>query len=138
LLQYQAWQAQPVYIVSPTSQATIGVLPPPNPEIGIAPETQMQLSVLNSMANPAQDPNRFDPQAGLYAAPYNGNQIDGSNPGAKISGAYAYNLLRQGQGVFFHPPDGAFEKLNDLGDLDAYLYVQQQAAPPGTQVLPQE
>ena len=54
-----------------------------------------------------------------------------------MSGAAGYNMLRNNQGVYFKAPNGAFKKINNLQDLDAYLYSQTQAPPAGTSVLPQ-
>jgi hypothetical protein len=135
LLTYDAWATRPVYVVSPASQYACGVLAPPQPNNPLPPQTQLQLGVLSAMSNPQQDPNAPDPQAGLYAA--TGPNIDPANPGQKISPQFAFNLLRKNEGVYFHAPNAAFERLDNLGDLDAYLYTQQDQPPANAAVLPQ-
>jgi len=135
LLTYDAWAARPIYIVSPVSQYNCGPLPAPVPNSPVPQQTQLELGVLNAMADPQQDPNSQDPTAGLYQA--KGDNIDPANPGQKVSAEFAFNLLKQNQGVYFHPPNGAYERLNNMGDLDTYLYSQETAPPAGTQVLPQ-
>jgi hypothetical protein len=135
LVNYNMWATQPVYIVSPWSGCQIGMLEPPVQTLPMSPERQMQMQVLNAMANPVQSPESYDPTAGVY--PAYGAEIDPGNPGPKISGAYAYNLLAEGRGIFFHAPNGAFERIQNLNELDSYLYAPQAAAPAGAAVVGQ-
>ena len=81
--------------------------------------------ILNIMANPAQDPNSpsYDPTAGLYVAAPN---FDPANPGQQLSGDDAFGALSQGQPIYFHPPNGDWETISSLDDLNAYLYTQEQ------------
>jgi hypothetical protein len=112
----------PIYVMSPMTMVPIGMVQPPNPYSTLDTQSQLQLSVLTAMANPAQDPNAVDYSAGLYqASPY----FDANNPGPKLSAQGAFNVLRRGGSVNFHPPYGAFEQLNGLNDLDPYLYARE-------------
>lgn len=119
LLSGHNYAQYPVYIMSPMTMTPYGMLQPPNPYSTLNARTQLEISVLSAMANPTQDAYNPDYSAGLYlATPY----FNPGNPGMKLSPQNAYNMLRHGNSVYFHPPHGSYEQISDLGDLDAYLY----------------
>ncbi len=117
------YNTHPVYVFSPISQYYAGELTPPTN--GFSTEEQVYLYELSIMAQ--EDAN--DAYAGLYMA---ASSFDPLNPGAKITAAYAYHLLRQGQPIYYHPPGGAYELINSVDDLRAYLYLRESRnqAPP--------
>jgi hypothetical protein len=123
------WSTQPVYVVSPVTGDPIGSLQPPDGGFGDPNAVYQQM--LDSMATPPQDPNdpSFDPTAGLYVATPN---FDPTNPGDHMSGDDAFSALGSGQPIYFHPPNGDWEQISSLDDLNAYLYTQelQSDAPP--------
>lgn len=98
----------PIYVISPISQVEVGQLPPPPG--GFRTDTQAELAMLRMMAAPSA----LDATAGLY---------DGSNgfaptaPGPRLTAEMAYGMLRDGGPVYYHPPNGAFERMNNLTDL---------------------
>ncbi|MHB2015437.1 MAG: hypothetical protein ACYCW6_00675 [Candidatus Xenobia bacterium] len=122
---------RPVYVVSPVTGEPCGTLPAPDPDSGLDAQQQAYLNELGLMANPQQDPNNPDPTGGLYVASPN---FDPNNPGGKLDAPTAYNMLNSNQPIYFHPPNGDWESLQRLSDLDAYLYTQEQRdqAPPQT------
>ena len=74
------------------------------------------------------DRSTFDPTAGLYQD--NGRfDPDNPDPALKIGSASAYNHLRHGGSVYFHPPNGGFEQMQSLDDLQTYVY-SKEARPP--------
>ena len=129
------WE-QPIYVVSPITGDPCGQLPAPDPNNGLGAQQQAYLDELTLMANPQQDPNNPDPTAGLYQLTQG---FDPNNSGSNWNAPSAYNMLNSSQPVYFHPPNGDWEQLNQLGDLDAYLYTQEQRdqAPPQTVETPQ-
>ena len=42
-----------------------------------------------------------------------------------MSGGDAFSALSQGQPICFHPPNGDWETIQSLDDLNAYLYSQE-------------
>jgi hypothetical protein len=115
--------SQPVYVCSPVTGEPCGEIPAP-PSGQPYDQTSAQLAVLQALCNPQQDPSQpADPTAGIYVA---GPNFDPNNPGQQIEPAYAYNLLRKGEQIYFHPPNGDWEGLNNLDDLNVYLYNQEQ------------
>jgi hypothetical protein len=124
---------QPVYVVSPVTGDPIGPVPPPDDPGQYNDPNAAYEQILNTMAAPAQDQNdpNYDPTAGVYQAYDN---FDPTNPGQQINGNDAFSDLSNGQGIYFHPPNGDWEAINSLDDLNAYLYTQesqtsQQPAP---------
>jgi len=110
--------------VSPVTGDDCGVLTPPDGGFGDDPNAPYE-QILNVMANPAQDPNdpNFDPTAGVYVG---GDNFDPTNPGNQLSGDDAWAALQNGQPLMFHPPNGDWETISSVDDLNAYLYTQQQ------------
>ncbi|HEY4000751.1 MAG TPA: hypothetical protein VGO93_17920, partial [Candidatus Xenobia bacterium] len=124
------WNTQPVYVVSPVTGDDCGVLVPTG-DGGFEDQNAAWLAILNTMANPAQDQNdpSYDATAGLYASYDN---FDPQNPGQQLSGNDGFAALSTGQPIVFHPPNGDWETISSLDDLNAYLYTQEQrsSAPP--------
>ncbi|HEY4001327.1 MAG TPA: hypothetical protein VGO93_20815 [Candidatus Xenobia bacterium] len=120
-----AWIDTPVYVCSPVTGCVVGTVPVPEGG-AYADAGAAQASVLNVLANPAQDPNdpNFDPTAGLY--PAKGFFVEHPDTSVKIgTGAAAFNTLNQGGGLYYHPPNGDWEVINNFNDLSPYLYTQQ-------------
>jgi len=113
----------PMYVWDPICQYQVGELAAPPG--GYQSDAQVEVSMLHLMAAPVGN----DPSAGLYEG-YDG--FNAMEPGPRITAEYAYNLLRRGVPVYYHPPGGAFERMNGLEDLRTYLYTPEsrQVAPP--------
>lgn len=74
-------------------------------------------------------PSDADPTAGLYAY---SDDFNPSANNARLSPDDAYDLLQNGQGIYFHPPNGDWEQIENTQDLQVYVFSQENRsdAPP--------
>jgi len=123
------YAVQPVYVYSPVSQVQMAPIQPPAG--GFQNEQGVQMAVLGVMSQ--GDPSNTDPNSGLYV---NTDNFDPNDPGPKISAQNAYNTLANGGSVYFHPPNGAYEKIGSFNDLQSYTYSKEaKSQAPQQQVI---
>jgi peptidoglycan hydrolase-like protein with peptidoglycan-binding domain len=117
-----------VYVVSPVTGDDSGVITPPDGGFGNDPNAVYE-QLLDILANPSQDPNdpNFDKTAGVYL---DTKDFDPTHPGKQLSGQDAWTALSSGKPLYFHPPNGDWETIQSVDDLNAYLYTQEQQQTP--------
>lgn len=120
------YQSAPIYVMSPSTGYDGGPLQPPEGRDTFSDEVEALLGVLQVMSRACE----VDPTAGLYEFR---EDFDPQADNPHISPERAYNCVRKGWPILFHPPGGSYEKIENLDDLRIYLYSRETRPIPGAE-----